>query len=296
MMRQCQYVVDKHTDAQTPSHYHTIHFKGHTHARTNGPKSNELSIWWCCCCCCKMDSRTIERRIPSALSRREDGTPNEFRQRLVSIGVTTCLLSLGRFFCLWTGLLSHLCLPHGGRTETPPLRVRARTCMHSYTHPHTQATDGCNFIEFNTRLPMLPQSCCRVWRVAAAIASGRQIGSRENKSGDKSNSPTILFLLFVIYTLLDHSPVNGIRTHTGTHIESDGSRVIIITNQRVPVFFFILSLSLSPSLPIHCNLIRFAFFKCLFLSPIFAQRFRAFSIPAAFGFPLIENSLKAERS
>ena len=198
MMRQCQYVVDKHTDAQTPSHYHTIHFKGHTHARTNGPKSNELSIWWCCCCCCKMDSRTIERRIPSALSRREDGTPNEFRQRLVSIGVTTCLLSLGRFFCLWTGLLSHLCLPHGGRTETPPLRVRARTCMHSYTHPHTQATDGCNFIEFNTRLPMLPQSCCRVWRVAAAIASGRQIGSRENKSGDKSNSPTILFLLFVI--------------------------------------------------------------------------------------------------
>jgi hypothetical protein len=129
----------------------------------------------------KMDSRTIERRIPSALSRREDVTPNEFRQRLVSIGVTTCLLSLGLFVCLWTGLLSHLCLPHGGRTETPPLRVRARTCIHSYTHPHTQATDGCNFIEFNTRLPMLLLSCCRVWGVAAAAsASGRQIGSREN--------------------------------------------------------------------------------------------------------------------
>ena len=125
--------------------------------------------------------------------------------------------------CVWTILLpvdwtAVPLMPSSWCSHTKR-RPCSYTCvdaqLHTNTHTHIREEQmGCNFIEFNTRLPMLLQSCCRV---VVAAASGRQAGRQLRlriSRRDRSGPPTIFFFLFSSSTLLDHSPVNGIRTHT----------------------------------------------------------------------------------
>lgn len=57
------------------------------------------------------------------------------------------------------------------------------TRMHSYTQPHTRATDGCNFISSTLDCPCCSSLCCRVGCTSAS--------RRENKS--------IHWIFFILY-------------------------------------------------------------------------------------------------
>jgi hypothetical protein len=118
-------------------------------------------VYCCCCCCCsKMDVGYHPRARLANGGRCYSGR----------IPSTTGLHWCYHLPCVWTILLpvdwtavplmpSSWC---SHTHQTPPLLP----CVPPYTVTHTHIREqqmGCNFIEFNTRLPMLLQSFgCRV--------------------------------------------------------------------------------------------------------------------------------------